>query len=381
MKEKLSGNGCDKTTPFVLAAKSLTMKTSRLIVYVFLLVASVACKSTPAKVDNSAKMFSLLPDYCNTPDGMTYCQYDNTILLAVPNFNNTTYPGIIMKVDLNGQAVPFFPAPVHPETGKGSPMGLEFGPDGNLYYADNQYFFNKNYKSRVMRVVIENGKPVRCETVMENLKLANAVRWNGDYLYVSDTFFDLADSTGDWGGIYRASLAEMNKGCIKLRADKNVDDPHLVTKAKCIPNHRKDIAGFDGMCFDKDGNLYSGNFGDGQFYRITFNGMNGTIKEFKVIDHSLTCVDGICYDSKRNVIYIADSEKNAIHQWDIAKNKMSTLSENKDTDGADGLMDQPCEPIALDNKIVIANFDMPFPGLKNSKYDKVHTLSVIHINK
>ena len=67
-------------------------------------------------------------------------------------------------------------------------------------------------------------------------------------------------------------------------------------------------------------------FGDGQFYRISFESKNGKVKECKVIDHSLTCIDGICYDSKRNVIYIADSEKNAIRVWDIANNKMSTFS-------------------------------------------------------
>lgn len=350
------------------------------ILSVILFVLSLAINAQTQKSE-SVKLFSLLPEFCNTPDGMAYWAKENSIILSMPNFNDTKYPGVIMKVTLQGEASLLFPAPVHPETGKGAPMGLEFGPDGNLYYADNQYFFNKNNKSRVMRVIFENGKPVRCETVIENLKLANAVRWNGDHLYVSDTFLDLPDSTGGWGAIYRASLAEMNQGCVKLHTDKSQNDHHLVAKAKCTPNHRGDIAGFDGMCFDKDGNLYSGNFGDGQFYRISFESPNGKVKEDKVIDHSLTCVDGICYDSKRNVIYIADSEKNAIHVWDITKSRMSTLSENEDTDGADGLMDQPCEPIVVNDKIVIANFDMPFPGLKNSKYDKVHTLSVIHINK
>lgn len=351
---------------------------NQFIAFLFV-VAFISCKTATIQEDSSAKIFSLLPGYCNTPDAMAYSVKDNAILLSVPNFNDTRYPGLIMKVDLNGQAVPYFPAPVHPETGKGAPMGIEFGPDGNLYYADNQYFFSKDNKSRVMRVIIENGKPVSCEAVIENLNLANAVRWNGDYLYVSDTFLDLPDSTGGWGAIYRASLTEINKGCLKLYADKLQDDPHMVVKAKCTPNYRNDKAGFDGMCFDKDGSLYSGNFGDGQFYRITFNGVNGTVKEFKVIDHSLTCTDGICYDKTKNVIYITDSEKNAIHEWNISSNKMSKLWQNDDTDGADGLLDQPCEPIVVGNKIVIANFDMPFPGLKNSKYDQVHHLSAINI--
>jgi len=353
------------------------MKTQfKLIVRCFpLFLFMVACGQS--KLDS--ELFSSLPEYCNTPDAMAFDETDSTIVLSVPNFNDTRYPGVIVKVNMNGEVAPFFPAPVHPETGKGAPMGLEFGPDGNLYYADNQYFFDKNYKSRVIRVVIQDGKAVRAETVVENLKLANAIRWKGRNLYVSETFFDLGDPKKEgWGGIYSVSLEEMNKGSVRLIADKTKDDPHLVVKAKVTPNHRKDIAGFDGMCFDKDGNLYSGNFGDGQFYKVAFDAQN-KVKSFEVIDHSLNCVDGICYDNKRDVIYIADSENNAIHQWDVQKKKMTTLAENEDNDGASGLMDQPCEPLIIGNKIVIANFDMPFPGLKNSAYDKVHSLSVIDL--
>ncbi len=79
------------------------------------------------------------------------------------------------------------------------------------------------------------------------------------------------------------------------------------------------------------------------------------------------------------MIYITDSEKNAIHEWNISANKMKKLWENDDTDGADGLLDQPSEPIVVGNKIIISNLDMPFPGLKNSKYDQIHHLSAINI--
>lgn len=338
-----------------------------------------ACAQTP-KVE-SVKLFSLLPEYCNTPDAMTLWEEQNMMLLSVPNFNDTRYPGVIMKLDEQGNYSLFYPVPVHPETGKGAPMGLEFGPDGNIYYADNQYFFNKNNKSRVMRINMENGKPVSCEPVVENLKLANAVRWSGNYLYVSDTFLDL-DETGKtgWGGIYRISLDEMNQGCVKLHTDKNSQDKHLIAKEKSIPNHRKDIAGFDGLCFDGEGNLYSGNFGDGKFYKITID-KDHKVLSCKVISTVLTCIDGICYDPKRNVIYITDSEKNAIHCFDVKSNKMSTIWENDDTDGADGLLDQPCEPFVWNDKIIVANFDHPFPGLKNKEYDKVHTLSVLYLKK
>jgi len=345
-----------------------------------LLITTAACAQSPNV--ESVKLFSMLPDYCNTPDALAFSTSDSTILLSVPNFNDTSYPGIIMKIKLDGSSEIFFPGLVHPETGKAGPMGMEFGPDGNLYYCDNQYFFDKNYKSRMIRVNMKDGKPVSSQVVVDNVKLANAVRWNGDFMYFSDTFFDQGDPKKEgYGGIYRVSLEEMNKGVVSLIADKSQDDPHLVVKTKCIPNKRGDNAGFDGVCFDSQGNMYSGNFGDGQFQKVTFKTPNGEVAEFKTINRDLDCIDGICYDPARDVIYITNSVQNSVHVWDIKKNKMSKLWENGDTDGSDGLLDQPCEPLVIGDKVIISNFDHPFTGFKNSKYDGVHTLSVINLKK
>ena len=44
----------------------------------------------------------------------------------------------------------------------------------------------------------------------------------------------------------------------------------------------------------------------------------------------------------------------------------------RDTDGADGLLDQPCEPMVWGDKLLVVNFDMSFPGLKNTRNDEVH---------
>jgi hypothetical protein len=76
---------------------------------------------------------------------------------------------------------------------------------------------------------------------------------------------------------------------------------------------------------------------------------------------------------------MTDSALNAVHKWDIATKTFSTLWRNGDTDGADGLLDQPCEPIVWHGKLVVVNFDMAFPGLTNTENDKVHTLSVIDL--
>ena len=43
-----------------------------------------------------------------------------------------------------------------------APMDRAVGPDGNLYINDNQFELgNTNYESRLLRVVMKDGKPVR----------------------------------------------------------------------------------------------------------------------------------------------------------------------------------------------------------------------------
>jgi sugar lactone lactonase YvrE len=321
------------------------------------------------------KLFLDLPEYCNTPDGMTLDR-DNNIFLSCPNFCNPEYPGVIVKITPQNQMSIFLPCPAHPDTRRACPMGLAIGPDGNIYYADNQYFNDKNYKSRLMRVVLKDGRPWRAEVVVDGFKLANAVAWKGDFVHVTDTFFDLPNPPPT-SGVFRIGLDEMRHGTIHLKP--GLVDPHLLATFHTTRPKRNDLAGADGMTFDSQGNLYTGNFGDGNFSKVTF-GPDGKVTSNKLVSTTLSCVDGIFYDRKRDKIYIADSEKNAIQVYDVKTGVITTLWENDDTDGSNGLLDQPCEVVIRGNEMVIANFDMPFPGLRNSKYDSSHTLSVIRLD-
>ena len=173
----------------------------------------------------------------------------------------------------------------------------------------------------------------------------------------------------------------MDKGTVMLKP--NAQDERLIAQFVTIPNHRNDAAGADGLTFDSEGNLYTGMFGDGAMYKIEFN-EDGTAKEKEpkpfVRESGLTCVDGIFYDAKRDVIIVTDSEKNAIHLV-TPEGKRTLLWENDNTDGSDGLLDQPCEPLVRGDELIIVNFDMSFPGLKNTEHDEHHTLSVIQLAK
>ena len=119
------------------------------------------------------------------------------VILACPNFFGLSAPGVFKATPVppasapQSASCPIFanlPAPANAPN-RAAPMGIDFGPDGNLYAADHQYRFDTNYKSRILRVNVDRrGKPRSADVVVEGLRLSNAVRWSRGYLYVSDTW-------------------------------------------------------------------------------------------------------------------------------------------------------------------------------------------------
>jgi hypothetical protein len=322
-------------------------------------------------------LFVDLGPTCKVPDAMTV-DSNNNVLVSIPNFIGYDELGSrILSIDMNRKITNWFvDLPKSPTTGEVHPMGMEFGPDGNLYVADNQYFTSKDYASRLLRIVMEGGKPMRCEVVVEGFKLANAVRWKGNYVYVSDTFFDLEDQPRQ-SGVYRIGLDEMKKGLVTLKPAAT--DFRLIARYT-TKDGTGETAGADGVCFDRDGNLYCGNFGDGVVSRTSFDATGKPISQTVVIDHpSFTCCDGIVCDLKTNKIYLTNSKLNSVHVYNVDDHSLQVLWENDDDSGATGLLDQPCEPVIHGDELIIVNFDMPFPGLKNTVNDDHHTMSVFKI--
>ncbi len=330
------------------------------------------------------KLFKQFGDFVNVPDGLAQDKAGN-IYMSAPNFVDKSYAGAIMRrCHKTGKWSIFVTGLLHPDTKRGAPMGLEFGEDGNLYYCDNQYFFDKNYKSRIMRVIIDkDGEPLRIEPVVEGVKLANAARVRGNAVYFTDTFFDVPGK--NLGGVYRVPMSAFKNGPARLLPkDQAANDPYCIgiCENHILP-HRNDAAACDGMCIDKDGNIYTGNFGDGRFHVLKMKPDGSYEKPVVLFDDPkvFPCCDGICYYAKKNWVIITDSERNAVRYWDINAGKLGLIWENDDTDGADGLLDQPCEPMVWGDKLIVVNFDMSFPGLKNTKNDPIHTVSVIDLKK
>jgi len=341
-----------------------------------------------------------LPDDIRQPDGMTVNPTTKTIFLSCPNFNGAgceASPGALVRVKIGGDTptveklLVYKDEVAHPDTGKVGPMGLFFGPDGHLYVCDNQYFFNPNNKSRMLRVLMDGDNPTgKVEIVVEGTKLSNAVLWIGNNMFVTDTFLDREGEFGA-GCVWMFTLEELAKagtdGNPPITVNpiqKMEDDPHCISLQSVTKLPGCGNGGADGMTADKDGVVYFGNFGNGELYRITSDADGKPATDvIHVAGDYFNCCDGIFYDVGTNKVYINDSAANAIHAFvpPVAGEKavLETIWENGDTNGADGSLDQPCEVVVIDGKMVISNFDWPFPELINSEYGLPNTLSVINL--
>ena len=342
-------------------------------------------------------IYATLPDYCPVPDGMTLDEKTNIIYLNCPNYvpadenGKREFNACLMQILPDGTVEKVLEYPVHPETGKIGSMGIDICPSGNLYVCDNQRFSTDpqgQVPSRILRIardengkVIfdENGKP-DVKVVIEGLNLANAILWDGDNLYITDTIVPTQGDEFGRGGIWKFTRDEIKKALENnevIKVDAKAGDAHLIVTAPVKKIGREDFSGADGMTKAWDA-IYFGNFGDGVIRKVTFDEAGKPVVEVVVDRDDFQCCDGIFYDKVTDLIYIDDSQANAIRTLDKDGN-LNILWINPDTDGADGSLDQPAECIVRDGKLIMANFDWTFPGLTNAAHDKPYTLSVIDV--
>ncbi|MDF7811732.1 hypothetical protein [Hymenobacter sp. YC55] len=331
---------------------------------------------TIAKI-GSPKLLHTLDDAHNTPDGLALAP-NGSLILSVPNLADNSKPAVLMEMTDSGLKPYLSNLPVEPTTKKAAPMDLAFGPDGNLYYAENQYENSKDFKSRLMRVRVTNGKPGAVETVVDNFALANAVVWKGDKIYVTDSQWDLPDN--DKGSAVLAfTLAELNKGIVHLKP--KTMDPHVLTTFTTQVNETGVDNGADGLDYDSKGNFYTGSFGDGTFYKMTMK-PDGTLDKKEVLTltgKKIPCIDGLIIDRKTDKAYLCNSRENSIEVVNLKDNSVTTLAQNGDTNGTNGLLDQPAEVLLKGNRLYISDFDKPEKNFVNKKSDAPHTMSVIDL--
>ena len=347
-----------------------------------------------AQAGSKPSLLLELPDQCNTPDGGTVAPWGE-VIVSMPNFNNDALiekgllkkpaPPRIMKITKKGKLRPFYrfqPDDLHPETKVVGPMDCAFGPDGHLYLADNQGPSGK-FQSRLLRIEVKDGKAVGCEPVVLGFGVSNAVAWKGDTVYVSDTVMIPADQEKEGSklisGVYAIPSKDWADGPVQLaKPTADATDPRLIARYE---TSGRIGYGADGLTFDGKGNLYCAIFEDGLVYRTAFD-KKGKAKapELFAKDPKMASADGMEWRKADNKFYIADMLNNAVQVVSM-DGSVSTLHQNGDTDGGDGLLDQPCEVVIHGDRLIVMNMDWWWDCefLTNTKVDRPFTISVFEL--
>ena len=324
------------------------------------------------------KLLALLPEeYVATPDGMEIDK-DGNLIVSCPNFANMSLPSCVIRIDKEGNISKWFDVPLHEKTGEARSMGIAFGPDWDLYIVDNQGWGGDprlKFNGRIIRVRMNGDEIEKVTVVAEGMEHPNGIRIWGDYMYVTQSMMEKVktESGNLLSCVYRFHLDDENIHITNTLEDKNIF-------CTWETYNKNDQYGMDGIVFDHDGNLYVGNFGDGEVFKITFN-EDGSLKEnvsFAKDPANLRSTDGMTVDQFGN-IYVADFVVNAIAKITL-DGKVTRIAQSPDTDGFHGELDQPGEPCVWNGKIAISCFDCVTGADKvNTAHEIPATMSLLEI--
>lgn len=323
------------------------------------------------------KLLCTLPEeYVCTPDGMEIDKEGN-LVLACPNFANMSMPSCVVKIDKNHKVRKWFDVPLNKKTNEARAMGIAFGPDWDLYIVDNQGWGGDPklvFNGRIIRVRMDGDRIEKVTVVAEGMEHPNGIRVHGDYMYVTQSLLTKVKTVSGnlLSCVYRFHLDDEN-----IQITNTLDDPNIIVTYE---TYNKDVQyGMDGIVFDKAGNMYVGNFGDGEVFKVSFNA-DGSIKEnvsYAKDPKNLTSTDGLTIDEYGN-IYVADFDVNAIARIDT-KGNVTRIAQSPDTDGLNGELDQPGEPCVWNGKIAVSCFDLVTEGKVNTGHELPATMSMLEI--
>ena len=144
---------------------------------------TLVCRKCGSKALKEPKLLVELPDYAPTPDGMAM-DAEGNIVVACPNYADKDKPvserrpAVFIKIDKNNNVTKLFECPVLDETGIACPMGIAFGPEGDLYVCDNQGWIKSNDKGREIE---------KTRVVAKGMSHPNGIRIRDGYLYVTQS--------------------------------------------------------------------------------------------------------------------------------------------------------------------------------------------------
>jgi len=242
-------------------------------------------------------------------------------------------------------------------------MGLDYAPDGALYICANQ---GENNGS-IIRISFAN-EAIEKEVIAFGINGPNGLKiWNGA-LYVTAPKLPKFETLKNTSGIYRFNLTDRN---IEVNGDST--DANLIFTTQTTNPKRQ--FGLDGIAFDRQGNLYVGDLGDGEIFKIKLSG-EGLVERAELYAQlpDSAGIDGMDFDEKGN-LYVAGLFQNQL--WRInPQGKAALVMQYPDNNGGAGGLDQPVEPVVWGNRLIISNFDlMTGPGIVNSAHDEPYTLS------
>jgi len=323
------------------------------------------------------KLFALLPEYVCTPDGMAV-DSDGNLILACPNFANKMLPGCLLTINEKKEIRKWVDVPVSNETLVAHPMGISFGPDGDIYICDNQGWSGEpelQFQGRVLRLRIRDDKIIKTTIVAGGMEHPNGVRVRGNSLYVTQS---MLSRVKDPSGLLVSCVYRFNLDDEDINIKNTLEDNNILTTF--ITYNKNCQYGADGIEFDKEGNLYVGNFGDGAVHKITFN-YDGSVKQNEVWAKDplqLQSTDGMIMDDRDN-LYIADFSANAVAKV-TPDGKVTRIAQSPDSDGFNGELDQPGEPIIWRGKLILSCFDLVTgPDKVNTKHEVPATMSELEL--
>ena len=196
----------------------------------------------------TSKLFTLLPEelVC-TPDGMAIDR-DGNLILSCPNFADLSMPSCVLKIDKDRNIKKWFDVPRNEYTGEARAMGIEFGPDGDLYLVDNAGWTGEPhmvFTGRILRLRLNDAGVVKCTVVADNMEHPNGIRIWGDYMYVTQSCMtrQKTDSGKLMSCVYRFPLDAEGIHCTNTLADPHIFLTFITENPKCQ-------YGVDGIVFD-----------------------------------------------------------------------------------------------------------------------------------
>ncbi|MGL6194867.1 MAG: hypothetical protein ACRC2T_08610 [Thermoguttaceae bacterium] len=362
--------------PFILfltiAIVTVLLQTQRIV------AAETAELQTP-------KLFATLPDFCPTPDGMAVGR-DGTLYVACPNYAYQTKPACVIKVDREGKTTKWFDVPVLEKTGLACPMGICFGPDGDLYICDNQGWKGTEegaFEGRILRVRVGKDGELKTTVIAEKMEHPNGIRFKNGALYVTQS---MMSNEKDPSGLLVSGVYCFDPNTKKPVQLKNTrEDETLLFSV--LTNNKDCQYGLDGIDFDRNGNMYVGNFGDGTILKSK-KLSNGTFDKPFVWAEDLSqmrTTDGIFF-APNGKLYVADFSENAVAEVTPSKEKgedkgiVRRIAKSPDSNGANGELDQPGEPIFAYGKLIVSCFDcVTGPDKVDTGHDEPFTLTSLEI--